>query len=168
MIRIIVKPKNGHVINSESNITSITNLNNLFDDYVLKNILLDEIKIVDEYIYYVDSDCNAICILGFDNEKLDDIQKSKLGILCKRFLDEKLSRVIDEIKNQADDGAEVCRSFMISSFEAILEKTGFPQIGGSDGGESSISYAKNRLISGCLSIIFLLIVFSIGCLILGK
>lgn len=168
MIRIIVKPKNGHVINSESNITSITNLNNLFDDYVLKNILLDEIKIVDEYIYYVDSDCNAICILGFDNEKLDDIQKSKLGILCKRFLDEKLSRVIDETKNQADDGAEVCRSFMISSFEAILEKTGFPQTAGNESGMSSSSYVLNRLKSGCISIIGLLIMLAIGCSMLGK
>ena len=85
-----------------------------------------------------------------------------------RFLDEKLPKVIDESKNKGVESEEVCRSFMISSLEAILEKTGFPQFEGSGIGENSLNYVKNRLISGCISIIGLLIMLVIGCSMLGK
>lgn len=139
----------------------------LFDESVLSGIPASNISIIDEYIYYIDSDNNVMCIHGFDNEKLDENQKSKIGALCKRFLGEKLSKVIDESKNNGSDSEEVWHSFLITSLEAMFEKTGFPQVD-SDSGESSCSYVKKRLISGCITIIGLIIMLSIGCSMLGK
>ena len=140
----------------------------LFDESVLSGIPASNISIIDEYIYYIDSDNNVMCIHGFDNEKLDENQKSKIGALCKRFLGEKLSKVIDESKNNGSDSEEVWHSFLITSLEAMFEKTGFPQTAGNESGMSSSSYVLNRLKSGCISIIGLLIMLAIGCSMLGK
>ena len=168
MIRIVVMSSDEHIFISEPNTMANKDLQELFKDSVSEDLSTDTVHIIDDYIYYLDSDNNAMCIHGFDNKKLDDEQKSKLGTLCKRFLDEKLPKVIDESKNKGVDSEEVCRSFMISSLEAILEKTGFPQFEGSGIGENSLNYVKNRLISGCISIIGLLIMLVIGCSMLGK